>query len=206
MRPTSSPRSPTPPTPAVCMEAIGRTPRRRATSSEITVRSAPGVEQELLPPAVDLARDDDLVAPNPDRHRPDAARRRRVDVERHAALEGLEEPDLGAGPAGFLAAVLVGEEIDVARERPRRLVELAQALVNRGERVMELRVSRGFSSSASLARRSARRRAGCAPRATGRGRAGRGAAGHRRPARAVVRRFGFLETPDRPEGVAAHGR
>ena len=159
-----------------------------------------GIEEKLLPAAVDLARHHDFVATNPDRNGPRRGRRRRVDVERHAALERLQEPDLGAGPTRLLAALLVRQQIDVAPQRTRRIVELPKALVNGGDGVMKFGVPRAELDGSLCVRQ----------------RVGQAIACRKRPCPAVqrawllgtggesgvIRCLRFLETPVGPEGVA----
>ena len=116
-------------------------PRRGLARDDRLLRS--GVEDEVhLRAAVDARLDDDLFVEHAERHRVELAGRRRVDVQGRPRSECAEETHLGARPRGFRAAILVRQQVDIARVRVRRFLVPPHLLVDRSDGVMELGITR----------------------------------------------------------------
>src|SRR6185369_16023083 len=80
---------------------------RRIPRDDRFLRS--GIEDEiLLAAAIHPCLDDDLVVDEAERHRVRGGKIFRIDVDRYASLECLQELDLRARPRGLVAAILVG--------------------------------------------------------------------------------------------------
>ena len=103
-------------------------------------------------------------------------------LHRRPRPERAQEAHFGARPRGFRAAVLVRQQVDVARIRVRRFFVPPHPLVDRPDRVVELGVARILVERGLRGRRAPRSacsaRRGCAP-----GRAARARCRARSPAR-----------------------
>ena len=65
-----------------------------------------------------------------------------IELERHFLAERPEEPDLAPRPGGFVAVILVRQQVHVVAERRGRLLVLVHPLVDRAERVVNLEIAR----------------------------------------------------------------
>ena len=204
MRPTCKPAQPDV-ADAGAQRIDDRARRPRAAPSAATAPSARrpvSSTKSRSAPAVDAALHDDLVAHEPERHGVQHVAVVAVDLERHAACRT-------SGGTGFPRATRplsrcdpcsgAGSRSSRTRWRPLRTGASARRWSRRcgGTR---LRGARSRERGLRLAR--APRRAGCAPRARGRGRdAPRGRLRVEGQAVAIAC-FRFLEQPRRPERVA----
>ena len=160
-----------------------------------------GVDDEILRGGVvDLRAHDDLVVHQAEVDRVEAIVRRGVGLERDPLAERAQETDLRARPVGFLAVVLVRQEVHVVRVRAGRFLVLVHPLEDRPDGVVDLQIARRQPQRQlrfvhrlreAAARRQRARPAVMAARQVRRRLQGR-----------VVQRFGFLEESRRPERVA----
>ena len=173
-RVSSSSRTPRSPTPALRMLTIGRMPIRAAVSREMTVCSDPvSSTKSICGPLLTLALTmifslitrNGMVCSLP----ADAGSM----LQRRARAERAQEAHFRARPCGFRAAVLVRQQIDVARVRVGGFFVALHPLVDRADGVMELGIARilverglrRFSASSSLLRAARLRAIPCSARA-----------------------------------------
>ena len=168
-RVSSSSRTPRSPTPALRMLTMGRMPMRAAVSREMTVCSEPvSSTKSISGPRLTLALT--MIFSLSTRNGTVCS----LPAEPASMLSGgrdaerAQEAHFGARPRRFRAAVLVRQQIDVARVRVRRFLVAPHPLVDRPDRVMELGVARILVERRLRRARAPRSaccaRRGCAPR------------------------------------------
>ena len=122
---------------------MGRMPMRAAVSREMTVCSEPVSSTKsisgprftfALTMIFSLSTRNGTVCSLP--------AERRIDLQRRPRAERAQESHFGARPCGFRAAILVGQQVDVARIRVGRLFVALHPLVDRPDRMVELGVAR----------------------------------------------------------------